>query len=377
MSNKSKNYTPSILFDSMPDAEEAVKVETAVVYCEAQFGEIGGKIANGLIRHSKKYKIVAVIDSERHGEDSGKVLEGTPNGIPIFRDLGTALAQGGRKPDNLIFGVAPEGGVLSVPQRRMLLRAISYGINIVSGVPEFLNADPEFAAALEAKANVKIDDVRQPGEEKDMSVFSGRISEVTCPRIAVLGTDDSVGKRTTATVIANTLSGRGIKTVVIGTGPTSLMQGNRYGLAIDAIPAKYRAGELEAKIVEAFENEDPDVILIKGQGALSQAEDSISSYILQGSCPQAVILQHAPARKFCCEQEDVPMPEPKSEIALIEKAADTKVIGMTLSHEGMTEEEVSIAMRTLTEELEIPVTDALTKSPQKLIDMVRDAFPEV
>jgi len=377
MSKKSKNYTPSILFDALPDSKEAAKVETAVVYCEAQFGEPGGKTANGLVRLSEKYKIVAVIDGERPGEDSGKVLEDKPNGIPIFRDLGTALAQGGRKPDNLIFGIAPEGGVLSVPQRRMLLRAIGYGINIVIGVPEFLNDDPEFAAAVEAKANVAIYDVRRPRDEKDMTAFSGRISEVTCPRIAILGTDSAVGKRTTATMIANALNGRGVKTVVIGTGETSLMQGARYALALDAVPAEFRAGELESKILEAFENEDPEVILIEGQGALSHSEDSVSSDILKGSCPQAVILQHAPARKLRLGSEDLPVPEPKSEIALIEKSADTKVIGLTLSHENMTEDEVSIAINKYKKELGIPVTEPLTKSAQNLLDMVRDAFPDV
>ena len=377
MSKKSKNYTPSILFDDLPDTEEAVKVETAVIYCEGQFGEIGGKIANGLIRHSEKYKIIAVIDGERPGEDSGKVLEGEPNGIPIFRDLGTALAQGGRKPAHLIFGMTPEDGVLSIPQRRMLLRAIGYGINIVSGVKEYLNDDPEFAAAIETKGNVVINDVRKTGSEKEMSVFSGNVSEVTCPRIAVLGTDNSVGKRTTASVIAKTLNGRGIKTVVIGTGSTSLIQGNRYGLALDAIPAEFRAGELESKILEAFKNEEPDVILIKGQGTLSHSADSLSSSILEGSCPQAVILQHAPARKYCCDAEKVPVADPKSEIALIEKSAETKVIGLTLSHEDMTENEVSKAINGYEKELGIPVTEALTKSPQKLIDMIRAAFPEI
>ena len=47
---------------------------TAVVYCEANFGAIDGKTANGLVRHSEKYRIVAVIDSEKNGLDSGVVL---------------------------------------------------------------------------------------------------------------------------------------------------------------------------------------------------------------------------------------------------------------------------------------------------------------
>lgn len=42
---------------------------TAVVYCEANFGADDGKTANGLVRHSEKYEIVSVIDSEQAGHD--------------------------------------------------------------------------------------------------------------------------------------------------------------------------------------------------------------------------------------------------------------------------------------------------------------------
>ena len=36
-------------------------IPTAVIYCEANFGGIDGKTANGLIRHSEKYKILSVV----------------------------------------------------------------------------------------------------------------------------------------------------------------------------------------------------------------------------------------------------------------------------------------------------------------------------
>ncbi len=38
---------------------------TAVVYCEGNFGRQDGKTANGLVRHSEKYRILSVIDSTR------------------------------------------------------------------------------------------------------------------------------------------------------------------------------------------------------------------------------------------------------------------------------------------------------------------------
>ncbi|MDB4525258.1 DUF1611 domain-containing protein, partial [bacterium] len=247
---------------------------------------------------------------------------------------------------------------------------------IVNGLHEFLNDDPEFAAAC-ANSGVVIRDIRRPRDKKDLRVFTGRITNVTCPRIAVLGTDCAIGKRTTATILAGALKDIGINALLIGTGQTGLIQGARYGLALDAVPSQFCAGELEATIIKAFENENPDVILIEGQGSLSHPAYSTSSFILRGSCPQGVILQHAPARKNRCDFDDMPMPTPASEIALIETFAKTKVIGLTINHENMTDDEVSAAITHYEEELKIPATDALTRSPQNLIALLLSAFPQI
>ena len=40
-----------------------LRKETALVYCQNQFGLVDGKTAAGLIRHSETYTIVGVIDS--------------------------------------------------------------------------------------------------------------------------------------------------------------------------------------------------------------------------------------------------------------------------------------------------------------------------
>ena len=85
----------------------------------------------------------------------------------------------------------------------------------------------------------------------------------------MLGTDGAIGKRTTATILTQALNDRGIKAVLVGTGQTGLIQGARYGVALDAIPCQFCSGEMEAAVVEAFEGEHPDVIIVEGQGALS------------------------------------------------------------------------------------------------------------
>lgn len=356
--------------------EDKPHVATAIVYCEANFGEIDGKTANGLIRSSEKYKILSVIDSVRAGLDTGMVLDNKPNMIPICRDLADALAQAGSAPDFFILGMAPASGMLSKHERGLVLEAMSHGMNIVNGLHEFLNDDPVFAAECLA-SNVEIIDVRKPRDKKDLQMFSGRIAEVTCPVIAVLGTDCAIGKRTTANIITSALNESGIKTVMIGTGQTGLMQGARYGVALDAVPSQFCAGELEATIVTAFEIESPDVIIVEGQGALSHPAFSSSSFILRGSCPNGVILQHAPRRSVRCDFEKMAMPTPASEINLIETFAETKIIGLTINHEQMSDIEVSAAITQYEQELGIPVTDALTRSPERLVKMVLAAFPDL
>ena len=296
------------------------------------------------------------------------------NRIPVVTDLDAAIAQTGAVPDFLIFGMAPTSGMLSPVEREVLLDAMSRGMGIVNGLHEFLTEDPEFAAAA-AAYGVELLDVRRPRPKKDLRMFSGRIEEVTCPRIAVLGTDGAIGKRTTATILTRELNRRGIRAVLVGTGQTGLIQGARYGVAIDAIPGQFASGEIEATMLEAFEGADPDVIIIEGQGALSHPAYISSAFILRGSRPNAVILQHAPARRKLGDFASVPTPDPATEIALIEQFAQTEVIGITINHENMTDAEVTAAINFYELELEIPATDALTRPTERLVDMVVRRFP--
>ncbi len=358
------------------EATEHARRPRAIVFCEANFGEIDGKTANGLVRKSEQYEIISVIDSQLAGQDTGVVLDGVSNGIPLCVDLEDAMGVAGSMPHALIVGVAPTSGLLSVADRKVLLDAMSHGMNLINGLHEFLNEDPEFAASA-AMYGVEIVDVRRPRSKVDLRMFTGAILDVECPRIAVLGTDGAIGKRTTAAVLTAALNAHGVHAVLVGTGQTSLIQGARYGVALDAVPAQFVTGELEAAVVEAFEQESPEVIIVEGQGALSHPTYLSSTAILRGSRPAAVILQHAPARKTVSDFPKFPMPTPASEIKLIETFADTKVVGLTINHENMTDAEVGAAITLYELELGIPATDALTRPIGRLLEMVFATFPEL
>ena len=349
---------------------------SAVVYCEGQFGEQDGKTANGLVRHSEKYEILSVIDTTHAGADAGMLLDGTAKSIPILDGLPSAIAHAGHVPDYLICGVAPADGLLSEDQRTVLLDGISRGMHIINGLHEFLTDDVEFVAAS-LLAGVTITDIRRPKEKKDLHLFSGRIFDVTCPRITVLGTDGAIGKRTTSTLLVRALNERGIHAVMVGTGQTTIIQGGKYGVALDALVPQFCSGEVENQVVAAFEGEDPDVIIVEGQGALSHPAYITSAHILRGSQPAGVIVQHAPGRKVLGDFPMVDMPTVTSEIALIEAFSDTRVIGVTVNHENLSTQELADAIDEIELETGLPATDPLTRPLSDLVDMVLQAFPSL
>ena len=62
---------------------------------------------------------------------------------------------------------------------------------------------------------------------------------------------------------------------------------------------------------------------------------------------------------------------------MIQEFADTHVIGLTINHERLTDIEVDAFIDQYERELGIPVTDALTRSAARLIEMVLSRFPEL
>nr|WP_320026910.1 DUF1611 domain-containing protein [uncultured Acetobacterium sp.] len=350
--------------------------EKALLYCEGQFGESDGKTANGLVRRSQKYHITCVIDSTKTGMDAGKVLEGTENGIPIFRDIAEAIDQLPEVPKYFIYGIAPKDAILSTKERRIFLKAMSLGMDIVNGLHEFISEDSEFKQQAK-HFRVKLYDIRKPLANRYLHLFTGDILNVKTPKIAILGTDCAVGKRTTAMLLIAALKERGLRASFIGTGQTSLIQGEKYGIALDAIPSEFMTGELENAVVQANIHEKPDVIILEGQGALSHPAFISSCAIIRGGKPDAIIVQHPPKRKRRVDFDYLQMPTLSSEIELLEQFSQSKVIAITLNHEDMSESEVHETIKTYEHEYHLPTTDTLNYGCNKLVKSVLKAFPEL
>ena len=350
--------------------------KTALVYCENQFGLVDGKTATGLVRHSETYTIVGIIDSSLAGKDAGEELGDKKNNIPIFANLAQALNNLKEVPNCYIYGKAPLDACISSDEKLLILEAMSKGMDIINGLHQFFSDDRDFVD-MAVKCGIQIKDIRKPPQLKDLHVFTGQISKVNIPVIAVLGTDCACGKMTTAVELNNALNSLGIKSVMVATGQTSLMQGAKYGAAMDALVSQFAIGEVENAVVQAFEGENPDVILVEGQSAVSHPAFMSSIGILKASMPDGVILQHPPARKFRCDFPHLTMPTVESEIQLIEAISQTQVIAIALSHEDLSQEAVRRTIKDYENRLQLPTTDVLNYGCQKLIQALCDRFPKL
>jgi uncharacterized NAD-dependent epimerase/dehydratase family protein len=348
--------------------------ETALVYCGGQFGKVDGKTAVGLVRHSETYLIVGIIDSLLAGNDAGEALGEGKNNIPIFSDLDEALSKLGEVPDCYIYGKAPLETNIPGDERRLIVEAMKKGMHIVNGLHQFFSEDEEFSQVA-AQCGVQITDIRKSPKQEDLHVFTGQISNVNVPVIAILGTDCASGKRTTATKLNKSLNDLGIKSIMIATGQTGLMQGAKYGASVDALVSQFVIGEIENAVIQAFEQESPDIILIEGQSAVSHPAFMSSVAILKASMPDGVILQHPPAREVRVDFPQLAMPTVESEIQMIEAISQSEVIGITLNHENLTDSEVLETIVEYEDRYQLPTTDILKYGCQKLIKMLCNHYP--
>lgn len=350
-------------------------MERAIVLCEKYFGTSTGKTANGLVRYSKKYKIVGVIDSTKAGKDAGEVLDGRRANIEIFANLSYALEKLPKKPEWLIIGVATVGGYLPQEFRSTITEAIKEGINIASGLHEYLCEDGEFSKLAE-EMGVQLLDIRKSPPLKKLHQFGDRARNLQALKIPVLGTDGAIGKRTTAILLNEALNRQGIKSVFVATGQTGLLQGASYGLSLDAIKADFMVGELENEIVRAYEKEKPKVILIEGQGSISHPAFVCGTRaVIMASCPDGIILQHAPRRKIRNYRTDIlaiPMPSLEEEIEMLEIFSKSKVIALAINHEDMMLEEVDSITKDLEKRYGIPACDPLVHGCSKLVDRIEE-----
>ena len=356
---------------------ETAPDDVAVVYCDGAFGTPNGKTAHGLVRRTRRYRVIAVIDRRHAGGDAGAILDGRPRGVPVVAGVDEAVAEAarrGRAATHFVIGLAPDGGRLPAASRAHVKRAIELGLHVDSGLHDYLSEDGELAAAA-AERGVVLRDVRKPPPVSALHFFSGKIEQVTSLTVALLGTDSAVGKRTSAWLLVEALERRGLTAEMIGTGQTAWMQGVRYGIVLDSLVNDFVAGEIEHAVWSAWNERRPDAIVIEGQGSLMNPAYPGGYEILAAGRPDAVVLQHAPARREYDGFPGYPLHPIERQIEAVELISGKPVVAITLNNEDLDRRQLDAAAEELRERTGLPVCDPLLDGADAVVEALVRLHP--
>jgi len=338
----------------------------AIVITGGYLASSNAKTAHGLIRGTDRFNIVGFIDVKSAGKDAGEVLDGKNRNMPIYATLADFL-KSGRQASYCIVGVATKGGVIPDSLRAELKEALQNGFHLVNGLHEYVSDSPELAA-LAGQKGLQIIDVRKPKKVKDLHFWSGKIKEVKCPKIAVLGTDCALGKRTTTRFLVEAMRKAGYKAEMIYTGQTGWMQGAKYGFVFDSTLNDFISGEMEHAVVTCYHEAKPDIIFIEGQSALRNPSGPAGAEWIVSADADGVVLQHNPSRKQYKDMEYYPayLPTVKEEVALI-KMYGAPTVAITLNTAKMTEQDARAAAAQYQNDLGIPAVLPLEDGLDSLV----------
>ena len=340
--------------------------ETAILLANGLFETSWAKTAHGLVRGPSRYTILGVVDPSCAGTDAGELLDGRRRDIPVVSSVAEMLDNLAPPPDFCVVGIATEGGVIPAEFRVSLLEAAVAGVSLVSGLHRFLADDAEIAAAAEA-SGARILDIRKPRPTPDLHFWEGSIRRVRAPRVAVLGTDCGLGKRTTTALLLTSLRGAGIKAETIYTGQTGWLSGQQHGFILDATLNDFVSGELERVIVDCDREHQPDVILLEGQSALRNPSGPCGSELIISGAASGVVLQHAPGRVAFdgLEEMGALIPPLQEEIELV-RLLGSRVLALTLNHEGLTAPQCDELRAELADRFDLPVAFPLLDGVERI-----------
>ena len=105
------------------------------------------KTACSVIRY-RRDEVVAVLDSTVPPQTSQVLLE-VGGDLPVVNSIDAVP-----EANVLLIGIAPTGGSLPVSLRAHVLSAIARGMDVESGLHDFLHDDAEFATAAKASGSI-------------------------------------------------------------------------------------------------------------------------------------------------------------------------------------------------------------------------------
>ncbi len=337
-----------------------------LVLTDGLTGRYSSKAAAGLVRYCRD-DVVGIVDSQYAGSDIEPVL-GVGAGLPVVADVAKSARALGAK--TLAIGVAPVGGGLPDGWRRHIVDALEAGLDVLSGLHEFLNDDAELAA-LAAKKGRKIYDVRRPKE--NIPIGSNLAAKLKAKRVLAVGSDGNIGKMYASIELTEELERRGLDADFVATGQIGIMISGR-GVPIDHVVSDFVSGAIEQELLS---REEHGVFLIEGQGAVVHPGFSaVTVGLMHGSAPDAMVFCHNPTREF--QRSGVRIPPMRELIALHEELCryvhPSKVIAVSLNCAELDEAGARRAIEKAEDETGLPATDVVKFGAGPLADAV-EALP--
>ena len=261
-----------------------------VILAEGAFDE-EAKTATGVMRYAES-PTVAVIDSTRAGTVAGDHVPGLKSDVPVVSTLADTLAF---EPTTLLVGVAPSGGKLPDAYRRAILEALENGLDVESGLHDFLGDDSEFDSAARLSGRELHDLRRAP---HGLNVPTGANLTVPTHTVLTVGSDCALGKMTVCLELDAEARRRRLPSVFVPTGQTGIAIAG-WGIAVDEVISDFIAGATERLVMEGHERGGDGAILwIEGQGSLNHPYYSgVTLGLLHGSAPHELVFVHEPDRQ--------------------------------------------------------------------------------
>ncbi len=321
------------------------------------------KTATGLLRYCPD-ECLAVLDPDQAGRTAQELLE-VGGSTPIIASLDSAPGA-----DTLVLGIAPPGGKIPAAWRAVIFQAIDRGMNILSGLHDFISADAELAAAASAKG-VVITDVRK-NSFKQIARRQGLNN--TCCRLHTVGHDCSVGKMVVSLELERGLKARGRDACFVATGQTGIMVAGS-GLPIDCIVADFVNGAAEQLVLDTQHHE---IIVVEGQGSLVHPSYSaVTLGLLHGCMPHALVFVFEAGRDVVGGLEQIKLPGLMKQRQLFETMASIyqpcETIGFAMNGRRLSKIQADELSRAVEAEMGVPVVDVIRDGPQRLVDAA-DAF---
>lgn len=110
------------------------------ILTEGHTEPVTGKTASSVLRYRPE-EVVALIDSTQVGKTTHELL-GVGGKTPIVAKLADCKGA-----NTLMIGIAPSGGRIPPAWRAIILDALNQGMDVVSGLHEFISNDPAFVEA--------------------------------------------------------------------------------------------------------------------------------------------------------------------------------------------------------------------------------------